>query len=78
MTRTVKTYKLNRDYSIDCITITNIYGEKKYNIYVVLECVPWREILRSFENITDATEANTKFIQLKNEYKNKFVYSALV
>lgn len=78
MSRTTKTYKLNRDYSIDCVTTINFFGEKKYSIYVLLECVPWREEVESVEGLTDSNEANTVFLELKAKYKDSSIYDALI
>ena len=78
MNRTTKTYNLNEDYSIDCVTTVNFFGEKKFSIYVLLECVPWREEVESVEGLIDANEANKVFLELKAKYKNLSIYDALI
>lgn len=70
MGNTVKTYKLNRDVSIECITTVNYFGEKRYSIYVLFDAVPWIDVIDKAINLTDSNEANAIFIKFRDKYKN--------
>lgn len=66
--REVKRYDLGNGWGIDCITHID-FGEKSYEINVVMLCVPWEEVVHSIKKIKDPAEANQKFKELVERYK---------
>jgi len=70
MKREVKTYDLKNGIGIDCVTIENEYfGTKKYEVNVVMLCVPWREEMEGYK-IAKPEDANVKFKEMVEKYKN--------
>lgn len=62
----VKSYKINEQWGINCIT----YDNGTMGLEVVMLTVPWLEVVDSVYKITDKTEANNKFKELSAKYKN--------
>lgn len=66
---TLKTVQVTENWSLDCYTYTSMFGEKSYRIDVIMECVPWRDVVHSYTNIGSAEEANGIFKDLYKRYK---------
>jgi hypothetical protein len=69
--RDVKTYDLKNGWGIDCVTYTDTWQGKWYEVNAIMLCVPWHEVVKSFQHIETPEEANKIFMQLYNEYKVK-------
>lgn len=68
--RDVKNYRVNRDWSINCVTSHNIDGSITYGMEVIMECVTWKEVTYQISGIKDKDVANQKFQELVKKYKN--------
>lgn len=62
--RSVKSYKVNESFGINCTTIDN-----SMSIEVVMLVVPWLEVVEGKYNLTDKEEANKAFKCLADKYK---------
>lgn len=65
----LKNYRVHPDWSIDCITCESMSGEKTYSLYVIMECVSWKDVIHKYENIKSKEEANRLFKELTIKYK---------
>ena len=61
----IKSYKVNNTWGINCIT----NNDGSMGLEVVMISVPWQEIVESEYNIKDKDVANVKFKELVNKYR---------
>ena len=62
----VKRYKIDNDWGMECYT----YRDGSMSIDVVMISVPWNEVVETTGKIKDKDEANSRFKELFNKYKN--------
>lgn len=67
--RQVKSYFLNKDYRIDCITSKRVDGVILYSVVVVQYNLPFEPEADWVYNIEDKSEANSIFHRLAKKYK---------
>lgn len=65
--RNVKSYSLGNGFAIECVTGEE-QGEKYYTILVVIEDVPWRDIVARVEKLKNPDDANEVFTKMKEIY----------
>lgn len=61
----VKSYKINEQWGINCIT----YDNGTMNLEVVMLTVPWLEVVESTGRLYNKGLANSKFKELVQKYK---------
>lgn len=69
--RNVKVYKVNEDFEIQCIIVSNEYtGTKWFQVDAVCIAVEWEEVVESSGKIENSDEANKVFKQYVSKYGN--------
>ena len=68
-----KNYRISEDWSIDCTTHTDYWGNKTYSLFVLMEGLSWKDIVQKHEHIKDKDEANRLFQRLVKSIKTKKV-----
>lgn len=66
---TKKEYKLNKDFTIVCITKVSNKGVKSYSILVEQTSLPFINTLEEHKGMTNPNEANTLFKKIIEKYK---------
>jgi hypothetical protein len=66
--RSVKSYKINESWGINCTTV-----DSSMSIEVVMLFVPWLEVVDGVYNLTDKEKANKAFKELADKYKGNYV-----
>lgn len=65
----VKSYVLNKDYRIDCITSKRSDGSILFSVVVVQYSLPFEPEVDWAYNIEDKSDANSAFHRLAKKYK---------